>query len=129
MRSIAEAVAWAEKMVGKPAPGGPGHCLEDVRTAYGTGPWATSAKLFFEKVPHDQMHVEKDITKIPVGALIMYPNLSQFGHITLSVGHGICITNDYVEKGKMGRAPADLPRWGIKPPLHWTFWTPYGVAK
>lgn len=128
MRTIRQAVEWAKAHDGKDAPGGPGHCLEDVRTAYGCGPWATSAKLAYERVPHDQLHIEHNPHAIPEGAIVYYPELSQYGHVTLSLGGGKCLSNDYLVKGKLGICPVDLPRWGVKLPLYWTYWTPDGIA-
>lgn len=128
MRTINEAVAWAKAHDGKPGPGGPGHCLEAVRTAYGTGPWATSAKLAYERTPHDQLHTGHDWHAIPAGAICYYA-MSDYGHVTISIGGAKCLSTDYKTRGLMSISPIDLPAWhGDSKFLAWTFWTPDGIA-
>lgn len=130
MRSIADALAWAHKMDGAPAPGGPGHCQELVRMAYGLEPWATSAKLAFGRIPHDQLHKGKDWHAIPAGAMVYFPSLSDYGHVILALGKGKALSNDYLERGKCGIVPIDLPRWhGDQHFGGWSLWTPFGVAR
>lgn len=130
MRTAIDAVKWARSMDGKPAPGGPGHCLELVRDCYGTGPWATSAKLAFEKTPKDQRHTTPDWKNIPAGAIVYFPSLSIYGHVILSLGGGKALSNDYLIRGKCGIVPIDIPKWhGQQHFGAWTFWTPFGVAK
>lgn len=130
MRTISQAVDWAKGMDGKPAPGGPGHCQELVRTAYGLNPWATSARLAWGRVPHDQIHTGKDWHAIPAGAMCYFPTLSDYGHVVLALGAGKCLTNDYKQRGFCTIAPIDLPNWhGEQHWGGWTFWTPMGVAK
>lgn len=129
MRTISEAVKWAENLVGKPAPGGPGHCQELVREAYAIPAWATSAKLAYARIPHDQLHTGKDWHAIPAGAMIYYPTLSDYGHVTLSIGGGKVISNDYKTRGLVCVAPADLPAWhGDQHFGAWSLWTPFGTA-
>lgn len=120
---------YAHDHDGKPAVGGMGHCLENVRLAYATNPWATSAKLAYARVPHDQLHTGKDWHAIPAGAICYY-NMGDYGHVTLAVGNGKCFSTDYAQKGFTGIVPVDLPNWhGDRTFLAWTFWTPFGVAK
>lgn len=129
MRTIEQAVAWAKGMDGKPAPGGPGHCQELVRTAYGLNPWATSAKLAFARIPHDQIHTGKDFAAIPAGAMVYFPSLSDYGHVVLALGGGKCLSNDYKTRGLANICPVDLPAWhGAQHFGGWSFWTPSGVA-
>lgn len=130
MRTIEQAITWAKGMDNKPAPGGPGHCQELVRTAYAINPWATSAKLAWGRIPHDQIHTGKDWHAIPAGAMCYFPTLSDYGHVVLALGAGKCLTNDYKQRGFCTIAPLDLPNWHGD--LHWggwSFWTPFGVAK
>lgn len=129
MRTISEAVAWAKAMDGKPAPGGPGHCQELVRDAYGIPPWATSAKLAWGRIPHDQIHTGKDWHAIPAGAMVYFPTLSDYGHVVLSLGGGKCLSNDYKARGFCTIAPLPLPNWhGDQHYGGWSFWTPSGIA-
>lgn len=129
MRTISEAVAWATAMDGKPAPGGPGHCQELTRDAYGIPAWATSAKLAWGRIPHDQIHTGKDWHAIPAGAMVYFPSLSDYGHVVLSLGGGKCLSNDYKQRGFCTIAPLPLPNWhGADHYGGWSFWTPSGIA-
>lgn len=129
MRTISEAVKWATAMDGKPAPGGPGHCQELVRDAYGLPAWATSAKLAYQRTPHDQLHTGKDWHAIPAGAFVYFPTLSDYGHVVLSLGNGKCLSNDYKARGFCTIAPLPLPNWhGEQHYGAWSLWTPFGVA-
>lgn len=129
MRTIPQAVEWAKGMDGKPAPGGPGHCQELVRIAYQLNPWATSAKLAWGRIPHDQIHTGKDWHAIPAGAMVYFPTLSDYGHVVLALGAGKCLSNDYKARGFCTIAPVDLPNWhGEQYWGGWSFWTPFGVA-
>ena len=129
MRTISEAVKWATAMNGKPAPGGPGHCQELTREAYNIGPWATSAKLAFARLPHDQIHTGKDWHAIPAGAMVYFPTLSDYGHVVLSLGNGMCLSNDYAKRGYCTIAKLPLANWhGDQHYGGWSFWTPSGIA-
>lgn len=130
MRTISEAMIWAKRMDGKPAPGGPGHCQELVRMAYGLGPWATSAKLAYAHTPPEQMHKGGKPHDAPAGAFVYYPSLSDYGHVTLSLGGGKVLSNDYCKRGYVCICPADLPDWhGVQHYGGWSLWTPSGVAR
>lgn len=129
MRSIADAVKWARGMDGKPAPGGPGHCQELVRSAYQLPAWATSAKLAYERIPHDQLHKGDNIHAAPAGAMLYFPTLSDYGHVVLVLEPGKCLSNDYKARGYCTIAPVDLPAWhGAQHYGGWSLWTPFGVA-
>ena len=126
MKSIKDAVTFARLMEGKPAPGGEGHCEQFVREMYGLPAWAASAKIAWEKTPLKYRNTK---TPPPPGAMVYYPTLSQYGHVTLSVGGGQVATNDYCHKAAICLAPWDLPNWkGSTHYAGWSFWTPYGVA-
>jgi hypothetical protein len=126
MKSITDAVTMARLMNGKPAPHGEGHCQEFVRECYGVTAWATSAKLAWEKTPLKYRNTK---TPPPAGAMVYYPSLSVYGHVTLSVGGGKVATNDYCQKAAICVAPWDLPNWhGASHYAGWSFWTPFGVA-
>lgn len=129
MKTIKDAVKWAEGMNGKAAPGGPGHCQELVRDAYGLPAWATSAKLAFAKIPKNQLHTTP-LKLAPAGAMVYFPTLSDFGHVILSVGGGKALSNDYALKGYCNIVNIELPNWhGEQHYGGWSLWTPYGVAK
>lgn len=126
MKTIKQAVAQARLMNGKPAPGGAGHCQEFVRECYGLPAWASSAKAAWLLTP---AKYKNTTTPPPEGAMVYYPGLSPYGHVTLSVGNGQVASNDYCVHAAICLAPWDLPRWhGLKYYGGWSFWTPHGVA-
>lgn len=128
MRSIEGAVAWAKAMDGKAAPGGPGHCQELTRMAYGLPGWAPSALEAWKKIPAGHKHPGGDPLAAPAGAMC-YFDYSPYGHAVLSLGDGKCLSNDYCTRGLCCIAPLNLPHWsGAKHWLGYSFWTPYGVA-
>lgn len=130
MKTSKQAIKWALDNVGKPAPGGKGHCQELVRTAYGLPAWATSAKLAFEHTPPKEIHTGTKWADIPAGAFVYYPTLSPYGHVTLSIGGGQVVSNDYPNKwGLIVKAPVQLPDWhGVEHFGGWSLWTPYGTV-
>lgn len=129
MRTIREAVTYAESMNGKPAPGGAGHCQEFARDCYSLPAWAASAKIAWEKTP---LKYRNTTTPPPAGAMVYYPTLGggTVGHVTLSVGGGKVATNDYCVHAGICVTSWDLPKWqGKQHFAGWSLWTPYGVAK
>jgi hypothetical protein len=129
-----EAVAWALAHVGKPAPGGKGHCQELVRTAYGLPAWADSAKKAYALTPKNALHTDsspKAIQNIPPGGIVYYPTLSNYGHVVISIGGGFVVSNDYPDKwGEIVKAPIALPAWhGLSHFGGWSWWTPYGTIQ
>lgn len=128
MRTIQQAMEWAQGMNGKPAPGGPHHCQELIRTAYGLPAWAPSALDAWKRIPHDQLHPGDNIYAVPAGAMAYY-SFEPYGHVVLSLGGGKCLTTDYCKPGQACIAPITLPHWaGEMHWLGWSMWTPAGVA-
>ena len=126
MRTISQALEWLQSQVGHDAPGGPGHCQELARTAYGLPAWATSARLAWEHTPADKRHTGP-IKNAPAGAFVYFPTLSDYGHVIVSDGTGHAFSNDYCARGKVCHVPVDIPNWHGS--LHyggWSFWTPHG---
>lgn len=124
MRTPEQAVAHAEALIGKDAPGGPGHCEQFVRECLGLPAYAASAKIAAAKVPAKERHTGGFPHAIPAGAQVFY-DMSQYGHVTLSLGGGMVATNDYCVRGKICKAPADLPNWhGAQHFAFWTLWHP-----
>lgn len=124
MKSPADAVAHAKALVGKDAPGGPGHCEQFVRECLGLPAYAPSAKVAAGKVPAKERHRDGFPHAVPAGAQVFY-DMSQYGHVTLSLGDGKCATNDYAVRGKICEAPVDLPNWhGAQHFQFWTTWSP-----
>lgn len=103
-----------------------------VRSALGLPAYAASAKIAAGDVPAAQRHAittSKDWKNIPAGAQIFYPALGAYGHVTLSVGDGKCLSNDYKRHGHIDVVPADIPAWrGKDRHPFWTFWTPRGIT-
>lgn len=130
MRTASEAVAWGMTQVDHPAENYYEKCEHFVRTALGLPAYAASAKIAASKVP--SKHRNTDTKDIPPGAQVFYPSLGggTAGHVTLSVGGGKVLTNDYCTKGRICLAEWHLPHWrGEKTFQFWTLWTPHGVTQ
>ena len=126
MRTRSQAVAWGQTQVTHPVEDYYEKCEHFVRTALGLPAYAASAKIAASKVPAD--HQLTDTTDIPVGAQLFYQGGAS-GHVTLSIGGGKVLTNDYCTKGKICVAPWNIPNWhNAEKFMFWTFWTPYGVT-
>lgn len=126
MRTRSEAVAWGQSQVTHPVEDYYEKCEHFVRTALGLPAYAASAKIAAGKVPADHQHT--DTTAIPAGAQVFYQGGAS-GHVTLSVGGGKVLTNDYCTKGRICEAPWNLPNWhNAERFMFWTFWTPFGVT-
>lgn len=126
MRTRSEAVAWGQAQVAHPAEDYYEKCEHFVRTALGLPAYAASAKIAASKVPADHQHT--DTTDIPAGAQVFYQGGTS-GHVTLSVGGGKVLTNDYCTKGRICEAPWNLPNWhNAERFMFWTFWTPFGIT-
>ena len=126
MRTRNEAVAWGQSQVTHPAENYYEKCEHFVRTALGLPAYAASAKIAAAKVPAERQHT--DTTDIPAGAQVFYQGGTS-GHVTLSVGGGKVLTNDYCTKGRICEAPWNLPNWhNAEKFMFWTFWTPYGIT-
>lgn len=129
MRTRTQAVDWGMTQVTHPVEDYYEKCEHFVRTALGLPAYAATAKIAASKVPANHQHT--DTTDIPLGAQVFYPSLGggTAGHVTLSIGGGKVLTNDYCTKGKICVAPWDLPNWhGKQTFAFWTFWTPQGVT-
>lgn len=128
MRTAKEAVAFALEHVGHNDPKWQHHCLEFVRTCYGVSSWGPSALELYKRIPHHELHDERNVHSIPAGAVILYPDLGgEYGHVTIAVGSGACVGTDYDGPGTIAKAPADLPRWRHSSSVFWTLWSPTGT--
>lgn len=129
-RTVDQAIDFAERQSVNPTQSWSNLCQSFCRQAYGVQAWASSAKEAWGKIPKDKKRSGGHPEEAPRGALIYFDS-GTYGHVALAIGKSTndkCWSNDYVEKGKIDKAPRDFPRWG----LHyagWSAWTPYGEMR
>lgn len=129
-RTVEEVMAWSNDQRRNPTQSWKGLCQSHCRHAYGVPAWAPSAILAWGKIPRAYKHVGGKPSAAPRGALLYYAG-GKFGHVALAAGvktSDKCLSNDYVESGKIGFAPRTFDRWGLKY-LGWSTWTPHGSLR
>ena len=127
-RSVDEAIDWAWGQAKDPTQDWTGLCQSFCRQSYGVGAWAPSAIKAWERIPKAKKTTGGKPEDAPRGALLYYRG-GQFGHVAIAIGkktNRSCLSNDYVERGRIDRAPRGFPRWGIRY-LGWSAWTPFGT--
>lgn len=129
-RSVDEAINWMERQHANPTQSWANLCQSACRQAYGVAAWSPSAKEAWARIPRDKKQAGGHPEDAPRGALIYFDS-GTYGHVALAIGKSTndkCWSNDYVNHGKIDKAPRDFPRWG----LHyagWSYWTPYGEMR
>lgn len=129
-RSVDDAIAFAERQAANPTQSWDGLCQSFCRQSYGVQAWASSAKQAWGKIPRDQKHSGGHPEDAPRGALIYFDS-GTYGHVALCIGKSTndkCYSNDYVERGKIDKAPRTFPRWGLNY-VGWSYWTPFGEMR
>ena len=129
-RTVDEAIAWAWGQAKDPSQDWTGLCQSFCRQSYGVGAWAPSAVKAWGRIPKAKRTEGGKPEDAPRGALLYYAG-GQYGHVALAIGKktkNSCLSNDYTERGRIGRAPRTFPRWGVRY-LGWSAWTPFGTMK
>lgn len=129
-RSVDDAISWGWSQVHEPTRDWTGLCQSFCRQSYGVPAWAGSAIKAWQRIPKSKKVSGGRPEDAPRGALLYYQG-GKFGHVALAIGKRTqvsCLSNDYVERGKIGRAPRAFPRWGIRY-VGWSVWTPYGTMR
>lgn len=129
-RDVQDVIDFAKKEMRTPSKSWKGLCQSFCRSAYGVPAWAPSAISAWGKIPRNQKHAGGKPENAPRGALLYYAG-GKYGHVAIAAGvktKNTCFSNDYVETGKIDRAPRSFSRWGLKY-LGWSNWTPYGELK
>lgn len=86
-----------------------------------------SARVHFNSIPSKYRHKVTDPRRVPRGALVFWPNLGSYGHITISAGGGRVYSNDILRKGRIDKVRLDTitDRWNAGQ----AYWTePYFAA-
>lgn len=117
-RSIPEAIAWARRQVTAPSHSWFQLCLSFVRQAYGLPAVYGSAKAAWEGA-EDQVTTSR-AAGIPRGVPVFYKG-GTYWHVVLSLGDGLCLSNDVRRRGKIDvvRLDAITEAWGY-PIIGWT---------
>ncbi len=101
---------------------GIGRCLQNQRTLFGVAAKYMSAAESWAAAP--VKHRVSSGSKVPRGVFVYWTGGSQgYGHITLSIGGGRCITNDFGRYGYMSVANIDDITRGWGQTL--AGWSPY----
>ena len=120
MRNATDALTWAR---GQHRDGGTewnGLCLVFVRSCYGVAAHFPSAAAAWHGAKHK--HHVTDGDKVPRGVPYFWTGGSQgFGHVVISVGGGLCWSNDIKVSGGISLARINdiTRRWG-QTPQGWT---------
>lgn len=112
-KTPAQAIATERKWAADHTFVGVGYCLKNQRTAFGVGPLYMSASESWGAA--DVKHRVSSGKACPRGVLVYWTGGSQgYGHIALSVGGGLCLTNDFAGAGYFSAARIDdiTSRWG-----------------
>jgi hypothetical protein len=129
-RTVDEAIAWGWGQAKAPSQDWTGLCQSFCRQSYGVPAWAASAIIAWRKIPAKHKTSGGKPTDAPRGSLIYFEG-GKYGHVALAIGkktNRSCLSNDYVARGEIDRAPRDFPRWGIRY-VGWSAWTPFGSMK
>lgn len=117
-RKVQDVLDWCDHEVDHPSQWWAGLCLKMSRTAWGMPVVATSARLWWAKVPQGRRHHDypKDV---PAGAMLYAP-LGTFGHAWIAGRDGIGFSIDYRRRGRVDRAAMNLPNWTHDSRVWWT---------
>jgi len=129
-RSVADVIDFAKDEIRNPSQSWAMLCQSFCRQAYGVPAWAPSAISAWGKIPRNQKRSGGKPSDAPRGALLYYA-IGKYGHVAIAAGvktDHTCFSNDYVERGKIDRAPRSFSRWGARY-LGWSNWTPYGELR
>jgi hypothetical protein len=129
-KSVDEAISWAWGQVKDPTQDWTGLCQSFCRQSYGVRAWSPSAIGAWKRIPARHKHAGGKPEDAPRGALIYFAG-GQFGHVAVAIGkktNNSCLSNDYVKRGAINRAPREFPRWGVRY-LGWSAWTPFGSMR
>jgi len=128
--TVNDVIAWSRGQRKNPTQSWAGLCQSHCRQAYGVKAWAASAISAWERTPKAHRHEGGKPEDAPRGALLYYSG-GRYGHVAIATGiktDDKCLSNDYVERGKIDYAPRSFSRWGLKY-LGWSTWTPQGSLK
>lgn len=116
MRNTAEALAWARSQHRDKGTEWRGWCLVFVRSCYGVGAHYPSAAEAWRGAKFK--HRVADGDRVPRGVPYFWTGGSRgFGHVVISVGGGLCWSNDIKVDGGISLVRIDeiTRRWGQKP--------------
>lgn len=129
-RTVNDVIAWSRDQRDDPTQDWSGLCQSHCRQAYGVRAWAASAIIAWRLIPDAHKHKGGSPEDAPRGALLYYEG-GQYGHVAIATGiktDDKCLSNDYVERGKIDYAPRSFARWGLRY-VGWSAWTPFGSLK
>lgn len=118
LRTRADAITWGRRQVTNPSQTWLALCLSFVRQAFGLPALYPSATAAWEGAA--LKHRTTSPGSIPAGVPVFFKG-GRFGHVVLSLGGGLCLSNDVVRRGRIDVVRiADITKaWGY-PVLGWT---------
>lgn len=130
MRTGNDACAWGRRQVDQPIKDFTRLCLQFVRMAFDLPAVYPDAGTAWDKA--ERRHPTTDANTIPRGVPVFWELPSVADHVALSLGGGLCLSNDVKRSGRIDvvRIDAIGPAWGARL-LGWTedlngsrVWTP-----
>jgi hypothetical protein len=111
VNTTAEALAWMRRQHENPTQSWSGLCLSDVRQSLGLPGVSPSAEHAWNAAKYK--HRVSGGAQCPRGTAVFWTN-GGYGHVVLSVGGGMCWTNDFKRQGRIDLAKIDdiTARWG-----------------
>jgi hypothetical protein len=126
-KHVEKVIEWERNEVENGSARWKGLCLKHARTAWNLPVQAPSAVEFFRQVPHSHLFYV-NYKDVPMGAIILDPHLSRWGHAWIAGASDHGFSSDYLRSGHIDRVPLHLPRWrngNVK--VHFTDWSHQGL--
>lgn len=119
MRNRKDAIAWGRRQVDAPVKDFTRLCLQFVRMAFDLPAIYPDAGTAWDRA--ERKHPTTNAKDIPAGVPVFWELPSVADHIALSIGNGLCLSNDVKRSGRIDivRIDAIGPAWGGRL-LGWT---------
>lgn len=125
-KSVQDALDFCRKELEHPSQSWAMRCMQFSRMAWNQPPWAISAKLAWARVPARHRH-HTHFSKVPAGVICFGLLNTHYGHAWISGRGDAGFSNDYQTRGRICRAPVNLPKWTGSQMVWWTDWSPFGM--
>lgn len=125
-KHVQDVLDWCRHEIEHPSQNWALQCMHMARAAWNQPPWAISANKAWARVPRVHRH-HTHFSKVPAGAICFGLFNSTYGHAWISARGDAGFTVDYRVRGRISRAPVNLPAWTGSDMVWWTDWSPYGM--
>ena len=124
--SVQDVLDWCRHEMDHPSRNWDHDCMMMTRSALGQAPWAYSARLAYQRIP-DRFRYYTPLSKVPAGVPCFGLLNTNWGHAWISARGDAGFTVDYRQRGRIDRAPVNLPAWTNDSKVRWTDWSPFGM--